>query len=159
MAKYLLSAKIDINNQKTSLNKSILYLLLLITSIQADWTQANTEAPEFIAGARTIGTETAKLLLDKEYYFIDVRGREDFNAGHIPGAFHLPVKSDFNEQNLIAIAEKAQPLVIYCNGISCLGSSAATTKAVEWGWINIFYYREGIPGWRQHGYPLHTSTP
>lgn len=159
MVKYFLSAKIDIDDQRPFLNKSIWYLLLLLTSIQTDLVQANTEAPEFVTGARTISTVTAKLLFDKGYYFIDVRGREDFNAGHIPGAFHLPVKSDFNEQNLIAIAKKEQPIVIYCNGISCPGSSAATIKAVEWGWINILYYRDGIPAWQQHGYPLYTADP
>lgn len=132
---------------------------MLLTSIQTDLVQANTEAPEFIAGARTINTVTAKLLFDKGYYFIDVRGYEDFHAGHIPGAFHLPVKSDFNEQNLIAIAKNEQPVVIYCNGISYPGSAAATKKAVEWGRINIIYYRDDIPIWQQHGHPLHTANP
>lgn len=144
---------------KTIVNVFISCLLFLLISIQAGLARANAEAPEFVAGARTIDSATAKLLFDKGYFFLDVRGLEDFKAGHVPGAFHLPVKSDFIEQNLIAIAKKEQPLIIYCNGINCLGSSAAAKKAVEWGWNNIFYYREGIPAWRQHGYPLHATHP
>ena len=145
-------------SEKTIIEPFIFYLLLLLF-IQPDFVQANIEAPEFVAGTRTISTATAKLLFDKGYSFLDVRGQEDFNAGHIPGAFHLSVKSDFSEQNLLAITTKDQPLVIYCNGIACLGSSAAAKKAVEWGWNNIFYYREGLPAWRQKGYPIYTTRP
>jgi rhodanese-related sulfurtransferase len=75
--------------------------------------------------------------------------------GHIPGAYHLSIRSDFKEQNLHAIVKKDQPAVIYCNGISCMGSSIATQKAIKWGWTNIFYYREGIKDWKQQNYPVH----
>ena len=90
-----------------------------------------------ISGARTISTATAKLLFDKGYHFIDVRGLDDFKIGHIPGAYHLSIKSNFDEQNLSAIVKKTQPAVIYCNGILCMGSSIAIKKAIDWGWSNI----------------------
>ena len=120
---------------------------------------ADQLAPESVDGAETIDTVTAKSLFDHGIPFIDVRGLENFNAGHIPGAHHLPVKSDFTEKNLHAIVAQNDPVVIYCNGIHCMGSSIAAQKAVDWGWSKVFYYREGIPAWKQHDHSIQTVSP
>ena len=42
-------------------------------------------------------------------------------------------------------------VVFYCNGITCMGSSVASQKAVEWGWTNVIYYREGFRHWQAEG--------
>lgn len=139
--------------------KKILFPILIFLCCLVNASRADNLAPEGIEGARTISTTTAKLLFDKGYPFIDVRGLDDFNKGHIPGAYHLSIRSNFEEQNLHAIVKKDQPVVIYCNGISCMGSSIAIQKAIEWGWSNIFYYREGIKDWKQQDYPVHEITP
>ena len=137
----------------------ILFLLLILLFCFVNTSKADNLAPEKIEGARTISTVTAKLLFDKGYHFIDVRGLDDFKIGHIPGAYHLSIKSDFDEQNLSAIVKKIQPVVIYCNGILCMGSSIAIKKAIDWGWSNIFYYREGIRDWKQQGYSVCSINP
>lgn len=118
---------------------------------------AETLAPEQVPGAQTIDTHVAKSLFDQKVIFIDVRKQEDYDAGHIPGAHHLPVTSDFNEQNLTALVLKENPVVIYCNGIHCMGSSKAAQQAVAWGWTNVYYYRDGIPGWRLHNHPIDSA--
>ena len=137
----------------------ILFLLLILLFCFVNTSKADNLAPEKIEGARTISTVTAKLLFDKGYHFIDVRGLDDFKIGHIPGAYHLSIKSDFDEQNLSAIVKKTQPVVIYCNGILCMGSSIAIKEAIDWGWSNIFYYREGIRDWKQRGYSVRSINP
>ncbi len=139
--------------------KRILFSLLILLFCFVNTSKADNLAPEKIEGAHTISTVTAKLLFDKGYYFVDVRGLDDFKIGHIPGAYHLSIKSDFDEQNLSAIVKKTQPVVIYCNGILCMGSSIAIKKAIDWGWSNIFYYREGIRDWKQQGYSVHSINP
>jgi len=139
--------------------KRILFPLMILLFCFVNTSKADNLAPENIEGARTISTAPAKLFFDKGYDFIDVRGLDDFNIGHIPGAYHLPIKSDFDERNLSAIVKKEQPVVIYCNGILCMGSSIAIKKAIGWGWSNIFYYREGIRDWKQQGYSVHSINP
>lgn len=138
------------------INGQLLFICLcsLIASAIAD-----TLAPEHVNGAETIDTATAKSLFDRGYPFIDVRNLDNFNAGHIPGAHHLSVKNDFSEQSLHAIATRNDPVVIYCNGIHCMGSSVAAQKAVDWGWINVFYYRAGMPDWKLNGHPIQTVLP
>jgi rhodanese-related sulfurtransferase len=129
----------------------LLALVFLVLQISSS-AKAGDLAPEIIMGARTINTETTKLLMDKGYILIDVRGIADFSKGHIPGAYHLPVKhEDFSAMHLQEIVAKDQPVVFYCNGIHCMGSSMATEKAVAWGWRNVFYYRDGFNSWKDTG--------
>ena len=137
------------------------YLLSLFMALCCMFNAAHAEqlAPEHINGAETIDTVMAKSFFDRCIPFIDVRGLDNFNAGHIPDAYHLPVKSDFTEQSLHAVAKQNEPVVIYCNGIHCMGSSVAAQKAVDWGWTKVFYYREGIPAWKQHDHPIETVSP
>jgi hypothetical protein len=54
---------------KTIVNVFISCLLFLLISIQAGLARTNAEAPEFVAGARTIDSATAKLLFDKGIFF------------------------------------------------------------------------------------------
>ena len=93
--------------------KRILFPLLILLLCFVNTAKADNLAPEKIEGARTVSTVTAKLLFDKGYHFIDVRGLDDFKMGHIPGAYHLSIKSDFDERNLSVIVKKSQPVVIY----------------------------------------------
>lgn len=110
-------------------------------------------APEVIPGARTVSTATAKILLDRGYPFVDVRGRPDFDKGHLPGAYHLSVKSnEFSPGNLHKIAARDQAVIFYCNGVTCMGSAMATEQAVQWGWQKVFYYRDGFKAWQEAGY-------
>ena len=127
---------------------SLLLLMFLNTSVAS----AADSAPLNVLGATTIGTMAAKLLHEKGYPFVDVRSMKHFNNGHIPGARHLAVHSeDFTTENLSVIAKKNQPVVFYCNGLTCMGSSIASKKAVEWGWTQVAYYRTGIPEWKDQG--------
>lgn len=131
------------------------YLILAITFCLPGMLNAEeTLAPEHVDGARTIDTDTARSLHDQGVVFVDVRKQEDYDAGHIPDARHLSIRSDFTEQNLAAIAAKDSPLVVYCNGIRCMGSSKAAQKAVAWGWTVVHYYRDGMPEWVSGGYPV-----
>lgn len=131
--------------------KNYLFLtVLLLFSINT--VNATDEAPTDIKGAETIGTERASALLDEGLPFIDVRSMKDFNAGHLPGAHHLAIHGeDFTAKNLSAIVARDDAVVFYCNGITCMGSSVASQKAVEWGWTNVIYYREGFRHWQAEG--------
>ena len=108
-------------------------------------------APPKVIGATTVDTMFAKNLLDKEIVFVDVRSEADYNAGHIPGARHLSVKDNFTSETLSAIVNKGESVAFYCNGKTCMGSSNATRKALEWGWTKVFYYRDGYAGWTRAG--------
>lgn len=133
-------------------HKLIFFSLILLTLQTITVVMAEDAAPLHVSGAITVDTVTANMLHVKGYPFVDVRGIKHFSNGHIPGAYHLAIHSeDFTIENLNAIAKKNQPVIFYCNGIHCMGSSIASQKAVEWGWTQVAYYREGIPQWKEQG--------
>ncbi len=143
---------------KSLFNQTATILVLVSLGFGSATISANNLAPETIIGARTITTTTAKLLMEKGYPLIDVRSAKDFNQGHIPGAFHLSVKSEqFTTKNLLDIVTKDRAVIFYCNGIHCMGSSIAVKKAVTWGWTNVFYYRGGLNQWKQSQFPIETT--
>lgn len=125
-------------------------LLLLAAAFSA---QGN-ESPTTIDGARTVTTDEAYRLFKSGALFLDVRRDSDWDAGRIPGAAHLNLKTTFSEASLAEEAGKDEAIVIYCNGRKCMRSSQASIMAVGWGFNNIHYYRDGFPAWKQAGYPV-----
>lgn len=124
-------------------------LLLFAASVSAD------VAPVKVAGTSTIDAQMAKILHDKKIIFIDARDADHFKEAHIPGAKNLSVKdAGFTAENLSVLVKKDDPVVFYCTGITCMASSTAAQKAVEWGWTKVYYFRGGITQWKTSGLPV-----
>lgn len=107
-----------------------------------------------VEGAVTVDSAQAKKLFDSGALFVDTRKDSDWEAGRIPDALHLELKSKFSAESLSAEAGKNDPLVCYCNGSECLRSASCSEQAVEWGFSKVFYYRDGFPAWKAAGYPV-----
>jgi len=128
-------------------------LTLIIIGAFSTVAHADT-SPETVAGATTVNSATAKQMFDDGALFIDVRKQLDWDAGRIPDALHLDIKSAFTKDAVIAEAGIDAPIVIYCNGHSCMRSSQASAMAVDWGFKSVSYYRDGFPAWKKAGYPV-----
>lgn len=113
-------------------------------------------APLAVSGAKSIATKEAKALFDKGALFIDPRRESDWENGRIPDAEHLELSSTFNETTLLKVTDnnKAMPIVFYCNGPKCKRSAQCSELALQWGFTNVFYYRDGFPAWQAAGYPV-----
>jgi len=115
--------------------------------------QAQAVSPTTISGAKTVSAIEAKKLFDDGVMFLDVRKNSDWDAGRVPEAEYLESKKAFTESALSEIAKKSDAMVIYCNGEKCMRSSKAASKAVAWGYSNVYYFRDGYPAWKAAGYP------
>ncbi len=135
------------------MNVPSIFLTVLIGFAMTATTAAAQESPLTVAGAVTVDAAEAKALHDRGVDFVDVRTVDLWEAGRIPGAHFLELFSDFAETNLLEIAKKDEEVVIYCAGPSCKRSSKACASAVEWGFQNVYYFREGFPAWQAAGYP------
>ncbi len=107
-----------------------------------------------IKGATTIDVVTAKALHDRAVTFVDVR--EEFAAGHIPQAHGLIYASEFVEARLLELVDKSQEIVIYGQSVGgeVRNTANATAKAVAWGFERVYYFPDGIDGWKRAGYPI-----
>lgn len=115
---------------------------------------ADKESPMAVSGATTVGAQEAKALFDKGTVFVDVRNGKDWGAGRVPGAMHMDLSSAFTDGALLKVVKKDQDMVLYCNGPSCMRSSEASAKAVQWGFKKVYYFRDGFPAWKSAGYPV-----
>lgn len=115
---------------------------------------ADQESPLAVDGAVTINVAKAKELFDQGVPFVDVRSDKDWDAGRVPGAEHLELKSQFSQESLGGFAGPSDPVIFYCNGSKCLRSAQAAEQAVKWGYQHVYYFRDGFPAWQTAGYPI-----
>lgn len=136
------------------MKKTALYVIsMFMVLLTAQAIAAEKVSPMAVDGATTVDTAKAKSLFDAGALFVDVRSDKDWAAGRIPDAVHIELKKKFNETALTNEVKKDEPVVIYCNGESCLRSSQASIDAVKWGFTKVYYYRDGFPAWKAAGYP------
>jgi len=141
-------------NMKALMKSSIILFLgfFAIGTVSAE--KSEYRSPEQVEGAISTSVIQAKELYDQGAVFIDVRNPRLYAKKHIPGAFHLDLKHDFDEEKLAAITKKDQPIVIYCSGVKCSRSYRASAKALSWGYSKVHYFRGGIVDWKKAGYPI-----
>jgi hydroxyacylglutathione hydrolase len=80
---------------------------------------------------------------------LDVRGRAEWEAGHIPGAVHIPL-GYLSER--IAELPAGAPVVVHCQG----GSRSAIAASVlqRAGVAEVHDLHDGFRGWRSAGLPV-----
>jgi len=140
--------------QTPILKINALSILLILISFSVQAGKKEYRSPESVTGAITTTLSQAKKLYDDGAVFIDVRNPRLYAKGHIPQAYHLDYKYNYDEAKLLAIVKKSQPIVIYCSGVKCSRSHRASEKAVSWGFQTVHYFRGGITDWKRAGYPV-----
>lgn len=98
-----------------------------------------------------------QLLSDnKAPIIIDVRSQGEYDAGHVPGALHIPFWSAYKPQRLTGV-DPNELLVVYCQhgpraGIAKLALSLT-------GFENIVYLQGHMRAWQQANLPTQASPP
>jgi len=107
-----------------------------------------------IEGVEIISSEQLIALVQKEERFVilDVRQESEWLAGHIDSSVNIPVAA-LTEKALSELVEKNEPVIVYCDGISCHRSMEAVKKIISLGWKNIFWLQGGLAEWGRQGYP------
>lgn len=85
---------------------------------------------------------------------IDVRSSREFQAGHVPGAIHLPFWLAFTRADEIE-APKDKPVVIYCahGPRAGIGKAALSLE----GFTQIRYLQGHMSGWQKAQLPVEVS--
>jgi rhodanese-related sulfurtransferase len=99
--------------------------------------------------------ELRRILADGSAIVVDTRSREEFEAGHIPGARMLdaPASDHVNAVERMVKGDKRAALVLYCNGPYCQASRRLAEQLVGAGFSNVRRYQLGMPIWRALGGP------
>lgn len=99
---------------------------------------------------KNISVAEASALVDSGAVVVDVRGKEAFDARHIPGALNLPVDILRSGIPAVLAASKAMPIVVYCGDGARIGpeGTALLNKA---GYSKAVNVERGIQGWADSG--------
>jgi len=83
--------------------------------------------------------------MPEDAIFIDVREREEWDAGHIENARHLPLSALQKNTNLFTPPEKGRGCVIYCQKGG--RSKKAAEMLMQAGFTNIYSLKGGYEAW------------
>lgn len=130
-----------------------------------------------VADIVRISPAEAQELLGQGYVYLDVRSEPEFEQGHVPGAYNVPLRHQgpsglVDNPDFLAVAERAfgkeQKLVVGCrSGVRSLKAAQILATA---GYTNLRDLRTGWegardafgrlePGWSKTGLPVETGAP
>lgn len=101
--------------------------------------------------------ELQQILVDQSAVVLDTRPYKEWSVSHIPNALNVAPKpgvpmalytSDVAEIGRLVEGNKAQPLVLYCNGPFCGKSKRVAKELLEAEYTNVRRYQLGAPAWR-----------
>jgi rhodanese-related sulfurtransferase/DNA-binding transcriptional ArsR family regulator len=93
------------------------------------------------------GRELERRIREGDVTVIDVRPREEYEAGHITGALSVPVE-DLKRGR--SAPPKSREVVAYCRGRYCVYAVEAVTLLRKRGY-RARRLVDGLPGWRDEG--------
>ena len=102
-------------------------------------------ASEVTAEVTTITALEAELMMLDDAIIIDVRNRDEFEQGHIPGAILIPAP-EIRENAERVLPDKNQVILVYCR--SGARSATAARELVSLGYTEVYDFG-GILDW--HG--------
>lgn len=82
---------------------------------------------------------------------IDVREKNEWDEGHIPGARHVP-RGYLELRIENAVPDKSQPILLYCAGGTRSVLAARTLQ--DMGYTNVTSMRGGYTAWKDAGLPF-----
>jgi molybdopterin/thiamine biosynthesis adenylyltransferase/rhodanese-related sulfurtransferase len=85
---------------------------------------------------------------------VDVRERDEWDEGHIPGAVHVP-RGNLESRIETAVPDKSRQVVLYCSGGNRSAFAAKTLE--ELGYEHVVSLAGGFTDWKRNGNPVEVS--
>jgi len=122
------------------------------------------DTPTSLAGVTVVTAEQVQKMLDAGVPVIDTRVAAEFAEKTIKGAVSVPYKEksakeagfdpSMDKFDLAKLpADKAAPVVFFCNSGSCWKSYKASAVAAKNGYSKVQWFRGGFPEWAGKGLP------
>jgi sulfur-carrier protein adenylyltransferase/sulfurtransferase len=92
-----------------------------------------------------------ELLAEADAALVDVRERDEWAEGHIPGAVHIP-RGSLESRIEGVVPDRSQTVVVYCGSGSRSAFAAKTLE--ELGYGNVLSIAGGFTDWKRNGLPF-----
>lgn len=104
----------------------------------------------------TVDIEVLRYYLGKEGAIVlDARSKEEYMAGHIPGASSFSnTEFDTIFKEMGEFLQLGSPVIVYCSGPGCEDSHMLAIKLSEKGIKDIFVFKGGMEEWIGSGHEI-----
>jgi len=148
--------KADIGREEGSAMKAVSIKALFVVALAAMLLDATATRADHLPVVKIVDADQLKAWIDqgRKMVLVDSRVAPEYKEAHIPTAINIPAPlMDRYRERLPR--DLNYPLVFYCNGWpECKKSHEGSSKAVEWGYRQVHWFRDGIPVWQAKGYPV-----
>ena len=130
-------------------NNLALVALFLASGVMLVW----PEIQKLIgAGGAEIGTLDATRLMNQgSTLVLDVRDGQEYAAGHLPRARHIPMRELSKRVDEIA-KFKNKPVLVTCKSGTRAGAACRFLKQA--GFVNVYQLKGGLAAWQQASLPI-----
>ena len=130
-------------------NNLALVALFLASGLMLVW----PEIQKLIgAGGAELGTlEATRLMNQGSTLILDVRDGEEYAAGHLPRARHIPIRELSKRVDEIA-KFKNKPVLVTCKSGTRAGAACRFLKQA--GFANVYQLKGGLAAWQQASLPI-----
>jgi molybdopterin/thiamine biosynthesis adenylyltransferase/rhodanese-related sulfurtransferase len=97
--------------------------------------------------------EASQLVRDSErgrVAVVDVRERDEWDEGHLPGAVHVP-RGHLESRIESTVPDKSRPVLVYCAAGNRSAFAAKTLE--ELGYEHVVSLAGGFTNWKRNGFP------
>jgi len=113
---------------------------------------------QFLSGREGMEPVDRDVLLQRvrggDAVVLDVRPREEYDAGHLPGAASIPLGE---LERRLSELPRDKEIVAYCRGPYCVLAVKAVEMLRERGYEAV-RLEDGVQEWSEHGLPVETSA-
>ena len=120
--------------------------------------------PASLEGVTRVASEEVAKLIAAGAVAVDTRTAKEFDQEHIAGAVHAPyIERSLKDRNYdprlddfsaLGNLSLDKPLIFFCNGPECWKSYKASKMAQAKGAKQVYWYRGGMPEWREKSMPV-----
>jgi rhodanese-related sulfurtransferase len=129
-------------------NNIMLVALFVVSGVMLVW----PELSRLIGvGGPQIGTLEATRLMNQSALVLDVREQQEFAAGHLPKARHIPVRELSRRMEEIS-KFKSKPVIVTCASGARAGAACRLLK--KSGFENVYQLKGGLNAWQQASLPV-----
>ena len=94
-----------------------------------------------------------QMIKNTEVVLMDVRPKDIYDMGHLPGAFSFPLE-EFDEvlDRLLTLVKKDSVVLVYCSGVECTDSHTVAAQLLALNFKKVRVYAGGFREWQEMGY-------
>lgn len=96
-----------------------------------------------------------QMIKNSEVVLVDVRPKDFYDMGHLPGAVSFPLEAfDTVLDNILTRVNKNSVVLVYCSGVECTDSHTFAARLLALNFKRVHVYAGGFSEWQEMGYEI-----